>query len=368
MFAAAVFLLQAACGGSAIRVAPRPALTFPLIEEARITCQGPLLPRLVEGPEGLLLLTTKTGRLQALDTEKRIVRWTFSASSTSVSPVAASDRIFLAVADGTLYGINPAGQMVWERKLEDPVRGELMVVGSQLIYRADQDVLVSLNAADGTRRWRIPSAVRTDPSIWGDRFVYGTTDGKLRVVDAEGRLVRNWPLGGAAAGRPFVLGDRAFVSLEDGRFEAFDLPTGKKRWSIRLGGIPIAPPAFDGRNLYAVLSTHIVTGIRANRGDLLWWHPLSGRAAFPPLLENKALIVASRSPVMQAFVGRSLTPTTALEAGREIATTLLIRGGILYLGLNGEAEGTGTLVMLRLEPPALENKTTPGTRGEGDLR
>jgi outer membrane protein assembly factor BamB len=361
-------ILQAACGGSTLRVAPRPPMAFPLIEEARISCQGPLLPHLVEGPEGLLLLTTKTGRLQALDVEKRAVRWTFSASAASVTPVVAGDRVIFAAADGTLYGIDSTGKTVWERKLEDPVRGELMLAGSQLIYRADQDALVSLNAADGSRRWRIPSDVRTDPSIWGDRFVYGTTDGKLRVVDTEGRKVRNWPLGEAAVGRPFIHGDRAFVSFEDGRFEAFDLPTGKKRWSIRLGGIPIAPPVFDGRNLFVVLSTHIVAAIRAKRGDLLWWHPLSGRAAFPPLLENNALIVASRSPILQAFAGRSLTPTTAFEADREIATTLLIRGGILCLGLNGETEGTGTVVMLRLEPPALENKTTPGTRGEGDLR
>jgi outer membrane protein assembly factor BamB len=281
--------------------------------------------------------------------------------------VVAGDRILFAVDDGTLHGIDATGTKVWERKLEDPVRGALLLAGNQLIYRADGDQLVALNAADGTLRWRIPASVRTDPVIWGDRFVFGTTDGKMRVVDSEGRNVRIWPLGANAVGRPIILGDRIFIALEDNRFAAFELPAGKMRWSIRLGGIPIAPPAYDGRNLYLVLSTHLTVAIRANRGDLLWWQPLPGRAAFRPLLENEALLVASRSPAFLAFIGRSLDPTIAYQADREIATTPLIRDKFLYLGLNGEEEGTGIVVLLRLEPPAPEIKTTPRIPGEGDL-
>jgi len=37
------------------------------------------------------------------------------------------------------------------------------------------------------------------------------------------------------------------------------------------------------------------------------------------------------------------------------------------LGLNGEEEKTGIVVLLRLEPPVPEIKTTPRTPGEGDL-
>ena len=365
-FALAVFFLQSACGGSSPRLAPLP-LTFPLIEEARIACLGPLLPHFVDGPAGLLLITAKSGHLQALDVEKRVFRWTFSSSTASVPPVVAGDRILFAVDDGTLNGLDATGTKVWERKLEDPVRGALLLAGNQLIYRSDGDQLVALNTADGTLRWRIPASVRTDPAIWGDRFVFGTTDGKVRIVDSEGRSVRIWPLGANAVGRPIILGDRIFIALEDNRFAAFELPAGKMRWSIRLGGIPIAPPAYDGRNLYLVLSTHLTVAIRANRGDLLWWQPLPGRAAFRPLLENGALLVASRSPAFLAFIGRSLDPTIAYQADREIATTPLIRDKFLYLGLNGEEEKTGIVVLLRLEPPVPEIKTTPRTPGEGDL-
>ncbi len=365
IFALAVLFLQSACGGSSPRLAP-PPLTFPLIEEARVACRGPLLPHFVVGPAGLLLITAKSGHLQALDVEKRVFRWTFSSSAASVPPVVAGDRILFAVDDGTLHGIDATGTKVWERKLEDPVRGALLLAGNQLIYRADGDQLVALNAADGTLRWRIPASVRTDPAIWGDRFVFGTTDGKMRVVDSEGRNVRIWPLGANAVGRPIILGDRIFIALEDNRFAAFELPAGKMRWSIRPGGIPIAPPAYDGRNLYLVLSTHLTVAIRANRGDLLWWQPLPGRAAFRPLLENGALLVASRSPAYLAFIGRNLDPTIAYQADREIATTPLIRDKFLFLGLNGEEEGTGIVVLLRLEPPAPEIKTTPRTPGEGD--
>jgi outer membrane protein assembly factor BamB len=358
-------LVAAACAPSSLPPSLSPTLIFPLAEEIRLSCRGPLVPKLVAGPGGLVLVTTTTGYLQAVDLEQQARRWEFLSTSAEVAPVVAGDRIIFAAGDGKIYGLNPAGKAVWERKPEEPIQGEPLLVGNQMVYREGKNFLAALNPADGAPLWRVPASAQTDPAAWGDRIVFGTTDGLIKILSPDGRNFRNYLAGGKPVGRLGVNLDDVYLNLDDGRFNAYDLSTGKNRWSVRFGGAPVGPPATDGRTLYTALSNNIVAALNPKRGDLYWWRPLSGRASFPPLILNNHVLVVSRSAVLQAFAETTGKAEVAFEAGGALLAPVLVAGPRLCLAVKGDTEGLSVIIVLRLAPPVAE---TTAKKNEGEFQ
>ncbi|MBN1940276.1 MAG: PQQ-binding-like beta-propeller repeat protein, partial [Candidatus Aminicenantes bacterium] len=122
----------------------------------------------------------------------------------------------------------------------------------------------------------------------------------------------------------------------------------------------------DGRVVLVALSNHVLAALRAKRGDLLWWKPLSGRAAFPPTLSKDLVFAASRSAVFQAFDLGDGTATTAFivasaehSESREILAPAALIGPNVFLATGGEAEGEALVLVLDLVPPKPPDKVKP---------
>jgi len=356
----AVVFLAASCGGPKLQPKTAPAVKFPLIEAARLTVKAPLVSRLVAGPGGLVLVASITGELQALDPPAKATRWTFSGGPSRMAPAVEGERIYWAAEDGKVYGLDAKGKTLWTRTLEEPVRGDLRVVGGRLVFREGDKALTALNAGDGGVAWSDPASLPEEWTAGEDRIISRTAAGLLRVLDPDGRLIREIPVGETAAGSLGLYGNDIFLGYADGRFGAFDLSTGKKRWSIRLGGIPVGPPVTDGRIVFVVLSNHILAALRAKRGDLLWWRPLAGRAAFPPCLHGAYVFAGSRSAVFQVFAAGDGTEQTAFTTPSEILAPAEKIGSKMYLMTSGDADDEGFVFALDLIPPkAPEKPKTP---------
>lgn len=356
----AALLLAAACGGPKLQPGTAPAVKFPLLEASRISIKAPMIPRLTAGPEGLILVASIAGELQALDLPAKTTRWTFSGSPSRIAPAVDGERIFWAAEDGKVYGLDAKGRTLWTRTLEEPIRGDLRIVGGRLVFREGDKALTALNAGDGGVAWRDPASLPAEWTTGEGRIVARTAAGLLRVLEPDGRLIREISVGETAAGSLGLYGNFVFLGFTDGRFGAFDLSTGKKKWSIRLGGIPVGPPVTDGRIVFVVLSNHVLAALRAKRGDLLWWRPLAGRAAFPPCLHGVHVFAGSRSAVFQAFAAGDGTEETAFTAASEILAPAEKIGSKIYLMTSGNTDDEGFVFALDLAPPrAPEKPKTP---------
>jgi outer membrane protein assembly factor BamB len=356
-FVAAVILLGASCGIQNLKPGPAPPVVFPLAEASRIRVKAPLVPRLGPGPQGLVLAASTAGDLQAVDPEAKSVKWTFSAGPSSTPPCADGERIFWAAEDGNggkIFGLDAEGRVLWTRMLDEPVRGDLRIVSGRLVFREGETGLTALNAVDGTPAWRDPASLPAEWTAGEKRIVVRTAAGDLRLLDAAGRLVREIRTGETSAGSLGLSGDIVYLGYEDGRFGAFDLATGKRKWTIRLGGIPVGSPVSDGRVVLVILSNHVLAALRAGRGDLLWWRPLPARAGFPPLLYRDHVFAASRSSVWQAFDLEDGAETTAYAAPGEILAPPVRTGSKIFLATGGESDESeeGDLILVLDLAPA----------------
>lgn len=115
-------------------------------------------------------------------------------------------------------------------------------------------------------------------------------------------VVRAWtvPLGKVVVAPPAFGNSRAFLGLENGEVAAYDALTGTRVWSAR--GRPVSMPAV-GDGLVFLAETDAVTALDQASGRTAWRLPIPERLAAPLIWDNGWLIGASASGAILAFRG-----------------------------------------------------------------
>ncbi|MHB8055398.1 MAG: outer membrane protein assembly factor BamB family protein [Candidatus Aminicenantales bacterium] len=351
----------AACGAPGLKPADAWEITFPLTAVDTTSGRGPLIPRIVPGPAGLILLASTKGYLQAfdpVDPEKKTCRWIYFVKKASAPPVVSEGRIIWAADDGRIFRLDDKGKAVWTVNLAEPVLGEMGIVGTEIVFREGGKVLSALDPEKGGILWRTEDYPVADWMADKTRIIIRTTDNHLKIVHPNGRLFRDIPMAEEAVGSFGLYQDHVYTGLANGRFALYDLENGKKRWTIHLGTEPIGRPVSDGKTVYVVLSGQILAALDASHGDLLWWRPLSGRGAFTPRIEGDFVYVASLSDKLQSFSRKTGEAKIAYAAIREIVAPVEIIGTTLVVVSNAPSEDRFYLTRLSLAPPA-PAETTP---------
>ena len=166
---------------------------------------------------GLLVVATDDGALTALDVLGNR-RW-LHRFSAPVTALAAGERLFAGDRAGGLHGISSNGMVLWsQRPSESAVRDVLLDRTEGLVLRTDDGFLLAMSTT-GTARWRArpPGARITAAALTDEGAIYsGTSDGRLVVLDREGRLLADHVTGRSAgiqhvgitrAGRVVTAGD-----------------------------------------------------------------------------------------------------------------------------------------------------------------
>ena len=130
------------------------------------------------GSDGTVYVGSFDSRLYALDPATGAVRWSFATSDhIYASPALGQDRagatdaIYVASTDGSVYALSPSGRLMWRYDTGAPVRsspvlgrmpsgrpGEIVYVGSS------NGRLYALDAATGRLRWSYDTTP-TDPYL-----------------------------------------------------------------------------------------------------------------------------------------------------------------------------------------------------------
>jgi outer membrane protein assembly factor BamB len=227
------------------------------------------------------------------------------------SPSLDGSTAYFFSEDDTLSAVNldggPPAPIIWQfpdaskpaqkdAKFKN-VYSEPVLDGDALYFASYDGRAFSVGAKDGQLRWQLKDSISGSvvggPTLAGNFLAFGTTEGRLYVVDkATGAPAPNWPkagmdLGEAIWAAPVAQGNTLFVATMGGKLFAFDLADGSRKWDQPYnagGAIPDLALA-DATHLFvptlknSVAFVDVVSGKspvgRLTADDWVWMRPVS---------------------------------------------------------------------------------------------
>lgn len=166
--------------------------------------------------------------------------WTVSLGAAGVGfrPAAEGDTVVAAAANGTVMRVDAiSGRVIWQVRLAQP----------------------------------LSSGAGSD----GETIVVGGRDGSLIGLDNTGKVKWSTPLGAEVVTVPAVAQGIVVVRSSDNRISAYELDSGKRRWSFQRQAPTLAlrhtgSVLIDGGSVYAGLPGGRMLALSIQNGSVRW--------------------------------------------------------------------------------------------------
>lgn len=333
--------------------APPRGFVLPLQEEARLDLDGEVIGNL-QTRAGKVYFSTRKGTLYAVDAASKKVFWKLAANPPAASaPAVGFDRIVYADKNNGLGCLALDGKTLWAKKISAKLSGEFVLDSGRIYLSADDGNLLAFDAADGTEAWRFKAggAIRTAPIIWNLQVIFGTDEGKIYVLDPQGRMRAAVETGSAVTGPLWIEKNRLYYGLAEGAFRCLDLAVLKALWMVRTGGFPASRPAVDERRIFVVTSNDVLFCFNKMNGNLDWWRMLSARSPFSPAVGEEQIFVASLSSVLTVLKKATGEYAGGYNAGGELRSAPIQIGHNIVIHSYVQDTDKGTLIFLKGTPP-----------------
>ena len=254
-------------------------------------------------------------------------------------PLLADDRVFVAeqANDARVYALRLSdGDELWAQSAGE-VAAPLLLEGDGLYAASLGGTITRFRAEDGGRAWRVrlPGGVRAAPVAVSGGIVIATLSDSLFLLDRETGAIRaRAATRGGVINAPAATPELIVAAGAAGWIEAFDTGTLERRWSYEAGE-PVIGSVAAWRDVFYVVTqrgtllrlpasgpgsvTRASLGlvcragptptdagiyVAAVNGEVVLvddggtrrWHTrLDGRISEPPLVDNRTLIVTTRS-------------------------------------------------------------------------
>lgn len=234
--------------------------------------------------ERALFLGSDLGIIRAVDAHSGAPLWDRDTGAPiRCQPLVANGRMFFGNGDGVVYCLLTSGVKMWSRQLEDGVSGQPALIGKQLIVATTRGAVYSLDFGTGKLLWRqdlqspdVPTPVFAPVTAAGRVVLLGSDTGYLYVLDAAtGRPVREpYYTAGLVRRAPAVSDMGIAFGSTDGWLRVISADGTQPLWAFRLPGPVTAGPVIDGSYVYVASPTRLfalelATGrfVRSWRGD-----------------------------------------------------------------------------------------------------
>ncbi len=246
--------------------------------------------------------------------------WSVSlpAAGVGFQPVFAGGSVWAAARDGTVVRVDPAsGQPLWRSNAGQPLQAGAGSDGEVVVVAGRDGSLIALDR-DGKPKWTAPTGaeVVTVPSVALGLVVVRTSDNRVAAFELDtGR--RRWTF--QRQNPPLVLrqtsaiamdASTAYVGLPGGRLVALSLETGALRWESavalprgsneieRIADV-VGSPLISGREICAATFQGRVGCFEAASGRALWARDLSSPSGLD--LDGRLLVVPDERGDVHAF-------------------------------------------------------------------
>ena len=271
-----------------------------------------------------------------------------------LQPALLENAIYAAAADGTLMRVAPAsGEVVWRIDTGATLSAGVGSDGFVVAVASRRGELLTFGA-DGKPGWRVQltSDVLTPPLVGRGLVIVRTTDQRVTAFEIDSGK-RRWtfsrtspPLTLRAASDLAVAGDNVLVGFPGGRLVALALGNGAPRWEAvvaepkgsteveRLADI-VGPVVVIGRDACAAAFQGRLTCVEHANGNLRWSRELSAGGG-PAFDASRAFAVDSNGAVvaLSRDAGASLWRNDKL-ANRQLSSPAVAGGAVLVGDFKG---------------------------------
>ena len=270
-------------------------------------------------------------------------------SGVGFAPVVASDSVWAAAENGAITRLDLAsGRVQWQVSVGKALTSGVGTDGSTAVVASRDGELIALGG-DGSRKWaaRLGGEVVTPPAVADGSVVLRTSDNRVLAFDVETGKQR-WSFqrqnptlvlrnSGGIAIAPGV----AFVGMPGGRLVALTLANGAPRYDVPLAqpkganeleriADVVGTPLVIGRDLCAVTYQGRIGCVEVTNGNPIWFKEFSSASGFD--VDNRGLIAADADDTVQAFDRRGTPMWTKKGFARRRLSAPLITGSAVAFG------------------------------------
>jgi len=201
--------------------------------------------------EGVLVLGTNGGRVQALDATTGSSLWRTKIATVAASPAIAHDTAYLADMKGVISAFTlRGGTLRWRLRLGSPVEtSPLLIDGRDLVVGTWDGRLLRINGRSGRIQWtqRLDGAVKGAAALSDrDTIIVGDYSGAVWSLHKRtGRVMWRAAAGARFYGGPAVVGNYVVIGDVGGEVIALHTANGRERWRRSMGGYVYGSPAID---------------------------------------------------------------------------------------------------------------------------
>ena len=267
----------------------------------------------------------------------------------------ASGVLYVTSGYDEVLAVHPAnGEVFWRKKIPAPSRAAPTIMEGRLYVTTLDNRLLALNAQDGSMLWEhigLSEAASlvgaASPAANNDIVIPTFSSGEIVALRVENgsiawsdnlSSVRN--LGGLSAlsdirALPIIDKGLVFAISFGGRLVAIDERSGQRVWQREIGGANT--PWIAGNHMFVLTSENQVVALGRDTGAIRWVTKIENEdrdeSSFftGPVLAGGRLILAGTDGAIIEIEPDSGKIINQWDAGKTIAISPIVAGGVLYL-------------------------------------
>jgi outer membrane protein assembly factor BamB len=265
----------------------------------------PVAPPVAAGDRLFLALESGISARRLRDGEEV---WT--SKLVADGPMAASEGFLIVQSGGVLHAFSAeSGNEVWSAKPGKITAAPL--IHQQWLFVAADEHLTAYQVSDGTERWSADLGVIEErPAFEGLHMYVPVRDGQLvaLIVESGKELWRQDV--GIKPTEPLVYGDRIFIGSAAKIFWCLRILDGSEDYRVPVGAAVLGRAAADARHVYYTAFDNLLYAHERRRGERRWKQDLKYRPSAGPTLIGDSVTAPGMVSTLQSFHGTTGKPTT----------------------------------------------------------
>jgi outer membrane protein assembly factor BamB len=236
--------------------------------------------------------------------------WTFEiVGGAFSSPVIANDMIIIGTMNKRLHAIDMLGYSKWTFNTDGEVWSSPSFNGELIFLGSDDGYLYCLDS-DGKLQWKtkLKGKIRSSsPCLSEDNpnmIFIGTQNGAMYCLNQlDGSIRWEKHITKPISSSPATSKNKVFFAASDRKVYCFDCNTGLKAWEFTTGDKIWSSPAIsikDETLFFGSLDSHIY-GLDIKTGNKTWEFPTMDIIDSSPCIANNMLFMGGRDGLLYAF-------------------------------------------------------------------
>lgn len=253
------------------------------------------------------------------------------------SPVVYRGVVYVGAYDNNLYAINTAdGTFRWKYPSAEGISSSPTVADAEnlVLFGSLDHLLYAVDTRVGQLSWTVATqgAVQSSPAIAHGHVFFGSDDGHLYAVRlATGRVQWKWWGGAAIRSRPLVTGEMIVVGLESGDVAGIDL-SGQMVWRFKAKRAVISSPLeHDGLVFFGSMDWHVYA-LDLARGWKVWTFRTNKPVVSSPAFGDEKIYIGSVDGGLYALDVATGKERWRYETGGQVTSSPAYDNSTVYFG------------------------------------